>query len=103
MAWPTGVSEFRPQEGLKATISGLGSVEARLGDVLAAHGARRPMLVCGANVRRSESFDMVLGALNADPVVFDGVRPHTPVEAVQEGASAGSGRARRRAGGCRRQ
>ena len=87
MAWPTDLSEFRPQESLKATISGLGAVDARLGDVLAAHGSVRPMLVCGANVRRSESFSRVLGALNADPVVFDGVRPHTPVEAVQEGAA----------------
>ncbi len=87
MAWPTGVSEFRPQEGLKATISGIGSVEARLAGVLAAHGARRPMLVCGANVRRSRSFDKVLGAMDVSPVVFDGVRPHTPVEAVQEGAA----------------
>jgi alcohol dehydrogenase class IV len=85
MAWPTDVCEFRPQEGLKATISGLGAT-ARLGEVLAAHGATRPMLVCGANVRRSESFDAVTNALNAEPVVFDGVRPHTPVEAVQEGA-----------------
>jgi alcohol dehydrogenase class IV len=90
MPWPTEVCEFRPQESLKATISGLGAVDARLGDVLAAHGAVRPMLVCGSNVRRSESFGRVLGALNAaaftDPVVFDGVRPHTPAEAVQEGA-----------------
>jgi alcohol dehydrogenase class IV len=87
MAWPIGVSEFRPQEGLKATISGLGSVEARLGSVLAAHGARRPMLVCGSNVRRSPAFDTVLGALDTTPVIFDGVRPHTPLEAVQGGAA----------------
>jgi alcohol dehydrogenase class IV len=87
MAWPTGVSEFRPQESLKATISGLGSVEARLGGVLAAHGARRPMLVCGSNVLRSPAFDKVLGAMDIKPVVFDGVRPHTPIEAVQEGAA----------------
>lgn len=86
MSWPTEISEFRSQQSLQATISGLGAVEARLGDVLAAHGAVRPMLVCGSNVRRSESFRRVLGALRADPVVFDGVRPHTPVEAVQEGA-----------------
>jgi alcohol dehydrogenase class IV len=86
MPWPTDIGEFRSQQSLRATISGLGAVEARLSEVLAAHGAVRPMLVCGSNVRRSESFTRVLGALGADPVVFDGVRPHTPVEAVQEGA-----------------
>ena len=86
MPWPTEISEFRSQQSLRATISGLGAVEARLGGVLGAHGAARPMLVCGSNVRRSESFSRVLGALGADPVLFDGVRPHTPVEAVQEGA-----------------
>jgi maleylacetate reductase len=86
MPWPTGIGEFRSQLSLRATISGLGAVEARLSEVLTAHGATRPMLVCGSNVRRSESFTRVLGALGADPVVFDGVRPHTPVEAVQEGA-----------------
>lgn len=87
MPWPTGVSEFRPQEGLKATISGLGSVQARLGGVLAAHGARKPMLVCGSHVSRSKAFDKVLAAMDGQPVVFDGVRPHTPVEAVQAGAA----------------
>ncbi len=87
MSWPTGVSEFRPQEGLKATICGLGSTSARLSGVLAAHGARRPMLVCGSHVRRSPAFDMVLEAIGAEPVVFDGVRPHTPIEAVQAGAA----------------
>jgi alcohol dehydrogenase class IV len=87
MAWPTGVSEFRPQESLKATISGCGAVEARLAGVLAAHGAGRPMVVCGSNVRRSPSFDRVLAAMGVKPVVFDGVRPHTPVEAVQAGAA----------------
>src|SRR5882724_7147939 len=87
MAWPTGVSEFRAQSALEATISGLGSVHARLAGVLAAHGARRPMVVCGSNVRRSASFTMVRNAMGITPIVFDGVRPHTPVEAVQAGAA----------------
>jgi alcohol dehydrogenase class IV len=91
MPWPTGVSEFRSQEGLKATISGLGSVEARLGAVLAAHGTRKPMLVCGSNVRSSKAFDMVLHAMDVHPVVFDGVRPHTPIETVQAGAALARG------------
>ena len=101
MAWPTEISEFRPQESLKATISGLGAVEARLGSVLTGHGARRPMVVCGSNVVRSPAFDKVVGALDTKPVVFDGVRPHTPVEAVQEGAAMSRARAHRRVGGCR--
>jgi alcohol dehydrogenase class IV len=87
MAWPTGVSEFRPQASLKATITGVGSVEARLAGVLASHGARRPMVVCGSNVRRSASFGMVRNAIGITPIVFDGVRPHTPAEAVQAGAT----------------
>jgi alcohol dehydrogenase class IV len=85
--WPTEVAEFRPQEGLKATISGLGSVESRLAGVLEAHRATRPMIVCGSNVVRSPSFATVLSALGTEPVVFDGVRPHTPAEAVQAGAA----------------
>jgi alcohol dehydrogenase len=91
MAWPTGIAEFRPQQSLKATISGRGAVEGRLGDVLADQGVQRPMLVCGSNVSRSPSFDTVYGAVHAamttKPVVFDGVRPHTPVEAVEAGAA----------------
>ncbi len=87
MTWPTDIAEFRPQESLKAVISGLGATAARLGDVLAAHGAERPMLVCGSNVRRSPSFDVVVQAIGGAPVVFDGVRPHTPVEVVEAGAA----------------
>jgi hypothetical protein len=33
-AWPTDVTEFRPQESLKAVIAGVGSVRARLAGVL---------------------------------------------------------------------
>ncbi len=87
MTWPTEIAEFRPQESLKAVISGLGATAARLGDVLAARGAQRPMLVCGSNVRRSPSFDMVVQAMGGAPVVFDCVRPHTPVEVVEAGAA----------------
>jgi alcohol dehydrogenase class IV len=87
MAWPTDVSEFRPQEGLKATIAGLGAVQARLAGVLDAHGTKRPMIVCGGNVRRSASFERVVAALPADHAVFDGVRPHTPAETVRDGAA----------------
>ncbi len=44
------------------------------------------MVVCGSNVARSPSFDVVASALGMKAVVFDGVRPHTPAEAVQAGA-----------------
>lgn len=87
MPWPIDVREFRPQEGLKAVISGTGAVGARLATVLSSHRAQRPMIVCGSNVARSPAFDLVLEAMAEEPVIFDGVRSHTPVETVEAGAA----------------
>src|SRR5204862_3924523 len=87
-AWPTDVTEFRPQESLKAVISGVGSVRARLAGVLSRHGAKRAMIVCGANLAKSPALDVVRDAAGSDVFVSDGCRPHTPVETVNAGAAA---------------
>jgi alcohol dehydrogenase class IV len=81
------VTEFRTQEGLQAVVAGVGSVRARLAGVLAAAGVERPMVVCGANLARSPVLAEVRSVLPPDVVVFDGCRPHTPVEAVDAGAA----------------
>ena len=86
--WPTDVSEFRPQESLKAVVAGIGSVRTRLAGVLSQHGVKRPMIVCGANLAKSPVLDVVRDAAQCDVFVYDGCRPHTPVEAVNAGAAA---------------
>jgi alcohol dehydrogenase class IV len=87
-AWPTDVSEFRPQESLKAVIAGVGSVRARLAGVLSHHSVKRPMIVCGSNLAKSPLLDIVRTATECDAFVYDGCRPHTPVDAVNAGAAA---------------
>lgn len=59
---------------------------ARLGAVLAELGARRAMVVCGRTVAAGALVARVTDGLGAACAgVFDGVRPHTPVEMVAEG------------------
>jgi alcohol dehydrogenase class IV len=87
-SWPVDVNEFRPQSSLRAVVSGVGSVRARLAAELEAQGATRPMIVCGEHLSRSTAVDIVAGALGRTPFVYDGSRPHTPVEAVNAGAAA---------------
>lgn len=84
--WPTRISEFRPQPSLERVVSGIGSVRARLAEVLDAHGAARPLIVCGGNVAQTPALDLVSGALGAAARIYDGSRPHTPVETVNRGA-----------------
>jgi alcohol dehydrogenase class IV len=45
------------------------------------------MIVCGANVAGSPLLDIVRAALDRDVVLYDGSRPHTPVESVDDGAA----------------
>ena len=54
------VAEFRPQDGLKAVIAGVGVVHERLAAVLEAEGTARPMIVCGSNVAKSAVLDAVI-------------------------------------------
>ncbi|HUP76772.1 MAG TPA: iron-containing alcohol dehydrogenase [Acidimicrobiales bacterium] len=84
---PTGVSTFRVERGLRAVICGLGAVRERLAAEVDAQQLRRPMIVCGASVARSPALDTVRRALDRDVLVFDGSRPHTPVETVDAGAA----------------
>jgi len=55
--------------------------------VLEAEGTAHPMIVCGSNVAKSPVLDAVIAALGTTPAVFDGSRPHTPIETVDEGAA----------------
>ena len=86
-SWPVDVIEFRPQASLRAVISGVGSVRDRLASVLEVQGVTRPMIVCGEHLSRSPAMDVVAGALGRTPLVYDGSRPHTPVEVVNGGAA----------------
>ena len=81
-------SAFRNLPGLRAVISGVGCVRERLAPELDAQGVRRPLLVCGAKLARSPALEVVRGALGRPAAAFEGSRPHTPVETVDEGAAA---------------
>jgi maleylacetate reductase len=83
----TFVSTFRAERGLRAVVCGLGAVRDRLAAEVEAQHIRRPMIVCGANVAASPVLATVRGALDRDALVFDGSRPHTPVETVDAGAA----------------
>ncbi|HUJ64848.1 MAG TPA: iron-containing alcohol dehydrogenase [Acidimicrobiales bacterium] len=85
--WPVEVNEFRPQASLRAVISGVGSVRDRLAGELQTQGVKRPLIVCGEHVSRSPAVDVVASTLGGTPLVYDGSRPHTPVEAVNRGAA----------------
>ena len=84
---PTGVSTFRVERGLRAVVCGLGAVRERLAAEIDAQQIRRPMIVCGANVAQSPALDTLRDILGRHAVVYDGSRPHTPVETVDAGAA----------------
>ena len=89
MSAPTNhVSTFRVEHGMRAIVSGIGAVQERLAAELDAQAIHRPLIVCGANVARSPVLDAVRAALGRDAVIYDGSRPHTPIETVDEGATA---------------
>ena len=83
----TSVSTFRVERGLRAVVSGLGAVTDRLAAEVDAQNIRRPMIVCGANVVRSPVLEIVGRALGRGAIIYDGSRPHTPVETVDDGAA----------------
>ncbi len=81
-------SAFRELPGLRAVISGLGCVRQRLAPEFAALAKKRPLIVCGAQLAKSPVLSEVKRALGRPAAVFDGSRPHTPVETVDRGAAA---------------
>lgn len=83
----TIVSTFRVERGLRAVVCGLGAVREQLASEVDVQQIRRPMIVCGANVAQSASLGLVRAALDRPAVLFDGSRPHTPVETVDAGAA----------------
>lgn len=88
---PTSVSTFRVERGLRAVVCGVGAVRARLAAEIDAQQVRRPMIVCGPNVAQSPALDTVREVLGRDAALFDGSRPHTPVETVDAGAALARG------------
>ncbi len=86
--WPVEPNEFRWQTGLRGVVAGLGSVEEKLAPTLKAQGVARPMIVCGTNLAVSPVLKTVVRSAGVETVVFDGSRPHTPVETVDAGAAA---------------
>ena len=68
-------------------VSGVGGVVERLAAEVDAQRIRRPMIVCGANVAKSPALDTVRRAMDREVLVYDGSRPHTPVETVDAGAA----------------
>lgn len=79
---------FRPPEGLRAIISGAGSVGARLAGELEELGIQRPMIVCGSQLAKSPVLANITGAAGRPTSLFAGSRPHTPVGAVDQGRAA---------------
>lgn len=72
---------------MRAVVCGVGAVRERLAAEVDAQQIQRPMIVCGANVKRSPVFGIVREALGRETIVFDGSRPHTPIETVDDGAA----------------
>jgi alcohol dehydrogenase class IV len=79
---------FRPLEGIRAIVSGVGAVREHLGTQLDEQGVRRPMIVCGANVSASPVLTIAREAAGRPAAVFTGSRQHTPVDAVDAGLDA---------------
>lgn len=80
------ISTYRPPESLRAVHAGIGAVEDKLGEDLAAQGLKRPLIVCGANIAASPLLERVKAAAKMDCAVYAGSVPHTPFAAIDEGA-----------------
>ena len=85
---PNPPSVFSALPGLRAVISGVGCVRQQLAAEVAALGKERPLIVCGARLAKSPVLSEVRRALGRHADVFDGSRPHTPLETVDRGAAA---------------
>jgi alcohol dehydrogenase class IV len=63
-------------------------VAEQLAAEVASLGVARPLLVCGERLAKSPVLEAVRQALDASTPIFDGSRPHTPVETVEAGVAA---------------
>jgi maleylacetate reductase len=68
-------------------LTGEGVVRELLAAELDQQGVRRPLVVCGQNVSRSPLLAIVDDALGGATTVYDGCRPHVPIETVDAGAA----------------
>lgn len=80
------VSSYRPPEGLRGVLSGVGAVDERLAGELKAQGVQRPLIVCGANIAASPLVAKVRQAAGMACALYAGSRPHTPIGSIDEGA-----------------
>ena len=78
---------YRPAEGLRAVLHGVGAVHDGLAQQLREVGAARPVIVCGSSVAATPLVDLVLGAVGLPAPVFTGSLPHTPASTIDEGAA----------------
>ena len=81
-------TNYRPPDGLRAVISGVGAVREQLADDLRAQAITRPMIVCGANLAASPLLDLVQQSAGMDCGLYAGSRPHTPLDSVNAGVAA---------------
>jgi choline dehydrogenase len=79
------VEKIRSVEVPARIVHGPGSV-ARLGELAAELGIKRPLLVTDRGVAAAGLADAALSQLD-DPVVFDGVRPNPDIELIGEGSA----------------
>ena len=78
---------FRPTRGIRAIVSGLGSVRRRLATELEKAGVERPIFVCGSNLAHSPTLALAVESAERSSAVFKGSRPHTPGETVDDGVA----------------
>jgi alcohol dehydrogenase class IV len=78
---------FQPPSGLRVVVAGEGCVADRMAAELEDLRIERPLVVCGANVARSATLEIVRAALGRPSTLFAGSRPHTPAETVDAGAA----------------
>lgn len=78
---------FRPWPGLRSVVSGEGCVAVRLAAEMEALRIERPLVVCGENVAKSATLEIVLASIGRPAVVYSGSRPHTAAKTVEAGAA----------------
>lgn len=81
------IVDWRPPEGLRNVISGLGAL-SRLGSELGSAQVRAPMIICGANIAASPLIELTRKSAGIPLSMWQGSLPHTPIEAIDEGLEA---------------
>lgn len=82
------IVDWRPPEGLRNIISGIGCLMEKLGSELKAGSASAPMIICGSNIAASPLLELTRKAAGMPLYVWSGSLPHTPIEAVDAGLEA---------------